>query len=125
MTDYPDDADGAVLAELAAGGVDMTQPLLFEFPVLVPDEESARQTLAALTAAGYEADMEVDQEEFSDEDEPLDEDFEPLWSVYAIISMVPEYDEIIRIQGDLDRLANPFGGKSDGWAVMLDDGSEE
>jgi hypothetical protein len=32
--------------------------------------------------------------------------------------MIPEYNEIIRIQAELDRIARPFGGKSDGWGVM-------
>ena len=33
MTDYPDDADGAVLANLAAEGIDMSLPMLIEFAV--------------------------------------------------------------------------------------------
>jgi hypothetical protein len=34
--------------------------------------------------------------------------------------MVPEYNEIIRIQNELDRLAGPLGGKSDGWGIMME-----
>jgi hypothetical protein len=36
-----------------------------------------------------------------------------------VSQMIPEYNEIMRFQADLDRLARPFGGKSDGWGVML------
>ena len=38
----------------------------------------------------------------------------------AKVEMIPEYSEIIRIQEELDRLASPLGGKSDGWGVMVD-----
>lgn len=52
MPTYPDDADGAVLTQLAAQGVDMSQPLLIEFPVAIPDEATAEKTLKAMVDAG-------------------------------------------------------------------------
>jgi len=122
MTTFPDDADGSVLAELAAQGVDMSQPLLIEFPVDVSDEASANKILQAMTAAGYDSCVEYDEGE-PDEDgeiDPDDEEFGPSWTVFATVRMIPGYDEIVRIQSELDRLARPFGGKSDGWGVMLD-----
>lgn len=122
MKEYPDDADGSVLADLAALGIDMTQPMDIEFPVAAPDEEAANAIASALIAAGYDAHVEYDDgepEEDGDEDEE-DDDFVPGWDVYVSTRMVPDYDEIIRIQADLGRLANPLGGMSDGWGVMLD-----
>lgn len=122
MTTYPDDADGAVLADLAAEGVDMTQPLEIEFPVTAPDEKAASAITEAIIQAGYEAHIEHDEGEPNEagEIDPDDEEFGPVWDVYATIRMIPQYEEILRIQADLDRLAIPFGGKSDGWGVMLD-----
>jgi hypothetical protein len=123
MTAYPDDADGAVLADLAAEGIDMTQPLVIEFAVAVPDEESANETAKAMVAAGYEASVEYDEGEpdFDPEldDEDDEEEFGESWTVYSSIEMVPEYDAIMRIQEELDKIARPFGGESDGWGVML------
>ena len=122
MKEYPDDADGSVLADLAALGIDMTQPMDIEFPVAAPDEEAANAIASALIAAGYDAHVEYDDgepEDGGDEDEE-DDDFVPGWDVYVSTRMVPDYDEIIRIQADLGRLANPLGGMSDGWGVMLD-----
>lgn len=121
MTTYPDDADGAVLADLAAQGVDMSQPLLIEFPVAVPDETAANKTLQALTKARYDSHIEHDEGE-PDFDPDVDDadEFGPSWTVYANVRMIPEYNEIMRIQAELDRIARPFGGKSDGWGVMLD-----
>jgi hypothetical protein len=126
MSTYPDDVDGAVLADLAAQGVDMTQPLTIEFPVAVPNEASANGAAKAMAKAGYEPQIEYDEGEPDFDPETDDaEEFGPWWTVYAIIEMIPEYDEIMRIQAELDRIARPFGGKSDGWGVMLDGDTEE
>ena len=121
MKRYPDDADGAVLADLAARGVDMSKPLLIEFPVAVPDETSAANIAEAMLQAGYDAHVEYDEGE-PDYDPSVDDpsEFGPSWTVYANITMIPAYTEIIRLQNTLDLLARPFGGKSDGWGVMLD-----
>ena len=121
MTTYPNDADGAVLADLAAQGLDMSQPLVIEFPVAVPDEAAANKTLKAMTKAGYDSHIEHDEGEPDDDGEidPDDEEFGPSWTVFANVRMIPEYNEIMRIQADLDRLARPFGGNSDGWGVLL------
>ena len=122
MTEYPDDADGAVLADLAARGVDMSSPLLVEFAVAAPDEASANAIAKALRAAGYDTEICFDDGEPDDDDEldPVDEEFAPSWTVFANVSMIPEYDELIRIQADLDRIAGPHGGQADGWGTMLE-----
>ena len=122
MTSYPDDADGAVLAELAAQGIDMSQPLQIEFAVAAPDDASADTIDDALAEAGYDSQIEYDEGEPDEEDEidPDDEAFGPSWTVYVSVRMVPEYAEIVRIQAELDRLARPLGGMSDGWGVLLD-----
>ena len=126
MATYPDDADGAVLADLAAQGVDMTQPLAIEFPVAVPDEPSAKNAAAAMTKAGYESQIEYDEGEPDFDPETDDaEEFGPSWTVYANVQMIPEYNEIMRIQAELDQIARPLGGKSDGWGVMLCGDAEE
>uniref|UniRef100_A0A7C2NVA2 Ribonuclease E inhibitor RraB n=1 Tax=Schlesneria paludicola TaxID=360056 RepID=A0A7C2NVA2_9PLAN len=123
MTSFPDDADGEVLAELAAHGVDLSQPLEIEFPVAVPDEASADKTQAALAKAGYESRIEYDEGEPDEEGniDPDDEEFGPAWTVYVNRLMVPEHGEIQRIQAELDRLSQPFGGYCDGWGVLLDE----
>jgi hypothetical protein len=122
MTTYPDDDDGAVLAGLAADGVDMSQPLVIDFPVAVLDEASADAVSKALVQAGYDCEVMFDEGE-PDENGEIDlddEEFGPSWVVYARVKMVPAYDEIIRIQAELDRVAGPLRGRSDGWGVMVD-----
>ena len=127
MTNYPDDADGAVLADLAARGVEMSSPLLIEFAVAAPDEGSANAIAKAMRAAGYDTEIcfdegELEEEDLDEDDEldPDDEEFGPSWTVFANVSMIPEYDEIMRIQADLDRIAGPHGGQADGWGTLLE-----
>lgn len=139
MTTYPDDADGAALANLAEQGVDMSQPLDFDFPVAAPDEAAAIAIQQALAAAGYASEVEYDEGDTDDEDEfgpdgeyevdaddedeidADDEEVGPSWAVYVNLQMVPQYEEIMRIQAELDRLAQPLGGYSDGWGVLMDE----
>ncbi len=126
MTEFPDDADGAVLAELASHGIDLSQPLLIEFPVAVADEATAAIVSKAIAEEGYDYEVEYDEGEPNADGiiDPDDEEYGSTWTVYASVRMIPEYDEIIRIQEDLDRIARPLGGFSDGWGVLMDDDIE-
>ena len=122
MTNYPADADGEVLAQLAEHGIDMTQPLDLEFIVAVEDETSAEAIRQALAKKGYDARVEYDEGE-PDEDGNIDaddEEFGPSWTIYVNRRVIPDYDEIVRIQQDLDAIAEPLGGYSDGWGAMLE-----
>jgi hypothetical protein len=126
MSKYPDDDDGAVLADLAAQGIDMSQPLEIEFQVAAGDQSSANAIAQSLGKAGYDVQVDFDPGE-PDEDgeiDPNDEEFGPAWTVIAAVRMIPECQEIIRIQQDLDRLAGPHGGFSDGWGVLIDGDDE-
>jgi hypothetical protein len=114
MPDYPNDPDGDALRELAAEGIDMSQPQLIEFIV-------AAQIEAALGEAGYQAHVDYDEGEPDEEGEydPDDPESGPSWTIYVGVSMAPAYDELVRIQAELDRIADPHGGHSDGWGVMI------
>ncbi|TWU23131.1 hypothetical protein Pla52o_26660 [Novipirellula galeiformis] len=128
MITYPEDADGAVLANLQSLGVDMSAPLLIEFAVDAPDEATAHAIEKVLVAQKYDTEVYYDSGEPDDDDDELedgDEEFGPSWTVYANVTMVPLYDEIIRIQAELDQLAKPHGGRGDGWGVMMDDDSDD
>ncbi len=121
MPKFPDD-DGAVLSDLAAQGVDMSLPMLIEFAVDAPDDASAHAIERAMQERGYDTEIYYDEGE-PDEDgniDPDDEEFGPSWTVYANVRMIPEYDEIIRIQNELDEITGPFGGCSDGWGTMTE-----
>jgi hypothetical protein len=122
MTTYPDDADGNVLADLAAHGVDMSQPLPIEFTVAAPNESSAQAIERALAKAGYATEVYFDEGEpdAAGKIDPDDPEFGPSWTVYAHVRMIPTYDEIMRIQADLTRLVEPLNGHADGWGALVD-----
>lgn len=127
MPNYPQDDDGEVLAQLEEMGVDMTQPLSLEFMIAADGDDSAEAIRQALQKKGYDARIEHDEGE-PDEDgniDPDDEEFGPSWTVYVNRQMVPKYEEIVRIQKDLDAIAEPLGGYADGWGAMLDGDSDE
>jgi regulator of RNase E activity RraB len=102
---YPDDSDGDALRRVAADGNDMDSPMLIEFPVVVASEAQAEQFAGAARERGFEADL-------------CEHDDDTQWDVICAIKMTPTYDEIVRIQDDLNRLAKPFGGHSDGWGTF-------
>lgn len=119
---FPDDNDGGLLQMLAEHGVDLTVPMDLEFGVQCPDEAAALQIEALLQGAGYTAHALYDQGDLEDGEAMTEEnrDAWPYWAVVAFIKMVPEYDEIVRIQAHLHSLAAPLGGESDGWGAVIE-----
>jgi regulator of RNase E activity RraB len=102
---YPDDSDGDALRRVAADGNDMDSPMLIEFPVVVPTETQAEQFARAARDLGFETDI-------------LEHDDDAEWDVICAVTMTPTYDEIVRIQDNLNRFARPFAGYSDGWGTL-------
>jgi len=122
MTKFPDDDDGVALAGIEARGIDMTKPIKIEFAIDVPDEPVAGAVSKALVENGYHTETLYDEGE-PDENgviNPDDEEFGPAWTVYVHLEMIPRYEDVIRVQADLDRIVDPLGGKSDGWGTLID-----
>jgi len=118
---YPQDDDGALLQMLSDHGVDMHAPMELEFAVLCADETAAHRIAQVLQDAGYDAEASYNEGELEEGEAMTEEneDYWPSWSVIAHLEMVPDYQEIQRIQAQLNQLANPWGGKSDGWGAIL------
>ena len=123
---HPNDADGAVLASLEAQGVNLSEPMLIEFAIDAPNKEAAAAIEAVLIRQDYEAEVEFDPGEpaepgeRADGGDPHDNEFGPSWTIYVSIRMVPEYDEIVRIQEELGRLSAPYEGTPDGWGTLIE-----
>lgn len=127
MNSFPNDPDGEVLAMLADSGVDLSQPLAIEFHVAAEDEESAKAIEQTLQAAGFDTEICFDDGDFGveegvEDDEELD--VGPTWTVYVFKEMIPDHSELVRVQKDLDALAEPHGGFADGWGVLIGDEEE-
>lgn len=121
MTNFPDDSDGAVLKSLAKHGVDLSKSLEIEFAMTAPDEQGAKDIAAAFAAAGYDAEISYDDGEPDPDGQVQDDEegFGPSWAVFVAVEMVPEYQRLVDIQAELKTLAQPLGGKPDGWGVLI------
>lgn len=104
---FPSDEDGQVLKMLYNRGVNFEEPQNVELFVAVPNEESGISVKKTLENEGFSC--ELAQDEDSNE-----------WTCYCYVSMILLYDDIIDIQKRLELIAQPYGGYSDGWAVMVE-----
>ena len=98
----PNDADGDALRRLIAHGSNLTQPMLIDFAVAVPDANIGYLVAEKVAEIGFKP--EISHNDETDH-----------WSCYCSKLMLPKYDDIIAIQNQLDALSRPIGGKSDGW----------
>jgi hypothetical protein len=121
MVDFPLDSDGMALKKMAERGMDMSQPIGFEFHIHVENKQQADDIYRALKEAkiGDEAESVYDEGELEEGEEMTEENVEfwPSWTVYVYYKMVPDYNKLIEFQEMLNRLSAPFGGKPDGWGV--------
>lgn len=102
---YPKDADGEALQRVADHGSDMSQPMLIDFAVAVPNEDAGKAVAEVAAARGYKPDV------FKNDDTST-------WTCYCTKEMLPTYNAIIAAQDELDELSKPYGGYSDGWGTL-------
>ena len=83
----------------------MERPMLIDFHIAAENEMSCNRIFKALKVLGGSA-------KFDQDDETLE------WTVTFSKSMVPDYEDLIRLQDELNVLAKPLGGYSDGWGTF-------
>jgi hypothetical protein len=115
-----DSSDRDAVARLVEAGVDVSKPQSIDFHIAATSDESATRILSALESLGYNASIyrdegEPDESGFID---PRDPEFGPSWTVTAVITLLPTVSELIRVQSQLNEIARPLGGYSDGWGMM-------
>ena len=104
MSDFPSDANGDALRRVASDS-DMSRPMDIDFMVAVPDEEAGRAVAYAAQARGFSTSVKQDQESGN-------------WTCYCTKSMLATYDGVLEAQAELDRIAEPHRGYSDGWGTF-------
>lgn len=104
---YPDDANGDALRRMQEAGDNLTRPRDVEFTVVFPTENTAKQFADHVCALGYAASVELTR---TVEDCP--------WDVIVVKHMVPSYEEIGAVEEWLQRAADTFGGRNDGWGCL-------
>ncbi len=117
-----DQGDRDAIARLVKVGVDVTQVQNIEFHIAAPESNAANLINEALRSKGVNSIIYHDEGE-PDENgiiDPNDGEFGPSWTVTATIPVVPSLPELLRLQSELNAIAQPFGGYSDGWGMIYD-----
>ena len=108
MSDFPDDENGDVLREMLADGDDLGLPRDIDFAVVFDREQDAAAFHKALN--GSECHLEMG---------PYDDDDGMVkWDVTVTYFMLPDHGEISGIEQALGGLAEPMGGRNDGWGCF-------
>ena len=115
MTDeQPQDIDGEVIRFIAEDGNDLSKPMEVDFHVAAPTEDTAEKIADEAEKLGYAVWVEFDDGSEEELEEPVTEP----WTCTCQKKMLLEYDAVIQAQKELDDLAKPHGGYSDGWGTM-------
>jgi hypothetical protein len=104
---YPDDANGDALRRMEAAGDDLTRPRDVEFTVVFPNENTAKQFADRVCVLGYAASVELTG---------TVADFP--WDVVVVKHMAPSREDIAAVEDTLQRVADTFGGRNDGWGCL-------
>jgi hypothetical protein len=101
---FPNDADGDALRRVAADGSDMTEPMVIDYFVEVPDQTAAQRVAEAAAAAAFGFRTAVKRDAGTGS-----------WTCYCSKRMPATYDRVVEAQGQLGAISRPFGGRVDGW----------
>lgn len=102
LNSIPDDETGNALRRFQSNGIDLSKPLIMDFFVAVPSKKTGDQVAAKVKRLGFKPSVEQD-------DETGD------WTCYCTKTLIPEYSEVVKIEKELDNIARPQGGFSDGF----------
>ncbi len=103
----PDDATGGALRRLLRDGSDFSKPHEIDFHVAVPDESAGRHVADAASKLGFATKVVYDDENG------------PSWTCWCSRWMLPDHAAITQIEKRLDDIAQPVGGKIDGWGAFV------
>jgi len=104
---FPDDENGDVLRRMLESGDDLSLPREIDFTVVFPREREAAFFAEHFRKSGYKTKYER-----SDAVPDLP------WDVVVVRFMKPEHAEIGAFEEQLQRLAEPLGGRNDGWGCF-------
>lgn len=102
MENIPDDATGAALKQWQLEGSDLSKPMKIDFFVSVPDEEAGNRLARDHDLAAFSSSVEQDAESGA-------------WTVYCTRVLIPTYASIVQLEMLLSKVADRYGGFSDGF----------
>lgn len=101
----PDDATGDALRRVLDDGSDLSQPMVIDYHISVPDATSGRQIAERAASLGFDAEVVLDSETGE-------------FTVWCTRRMIATYDAITEDERRLDEIAQPYGGYLDGWGTF-------
>lgn len=104
MIKLPNDDTGRALHNVQLDGSDLTKPMEMDFFVAVPSKEAGEKVAIEVEKHGFNVSLEQD-DEFKE------------WTCYCSSTLIPEYNEVVRIERELDTIAKKYGGYSDGFGT--------
>jgi Regulator of ribonuclease activity B len=106
-SDFPNDDDGEVLFQLAVKGINLGIKRKIDFSCYAKDQETAKNIIDDLSTYGYDSRIFI----YDEQDGPSD------ISVYASITMLPDYTLLIIEQERLNAILGFHGTLCDGWVT--------
>lgn len=103
----PDDDTGAALRRLVARGSDLKRPMQVDFFVAVPTQAAGEQVAKRANAFGFTTTVEQNEAEDGEDTLP--------WICCCTKTMVPRYDEVVKIEEQLEVIGREVGGYADGF----------
>lgn len=98
-------ATRSALAAMKEHGFDMSQPLLMDFFVAVPNEAEGHAVANRVRALGFSTKVVLD-------------DKTQTWTCTCSKIIVPDFDTVWSIERQLDALSYDVGGSSDGFGSL-------
>jgi hypothetical protein len=108
---HPNDGTGDALRRLEADGDELTRARNIDFTVVFPNQFTADQFAEHFRERGHAVSVEFLQAE---------EGFP--WDVVVVINMTPSHEAITAFESELHEVADPLGGKNDGWGCFAEPG---
>lgn len=103
--DLPADADGDAMWRVISHGSDVRRPMVVDFMVAAPNEESGLEFVRALPDGEFEVHLSRDESSGR-------------WTVYCAKHMVLDHSILIAIQNRLHAIGKRSGCYSDGWGTF-------
>lgn len=107
VLDFPNDKNGNVLRRMQEDCDDLSQPRDINFTVVLPDSDAVQE----FGSYFYNLGLQVKAKKTNNVSALP-------WDVVVTINMLLTYDEITDFEVKLTKVAEPLGGRNDGWACF-------
>lgn len=105
MDNFPDDDNGQALRNMALSGDNLDKARGVDFSVVFDSEQMARTFGENALSEGYAIDIYGPGEN-------------GLWDVTVTVPLVPSHSAITLMEARLAQMAEPLGGRNDGWGCF-------